>query len=343
MGDGVAIFTNWEIATSHWIFNGVTGGGPSSWTTGHGFQINHTTANAIDVNPGSVGSDDITIKHVALIGNSTQGVVGIRAVPGSGTVTNLNVSYVYMNQIGNCPFLYVPVTDSIVEYSYLGTYTGDASNHSELMSVWGGSGNITFRYNVVTHVDSTGGIMFDNAGNASSYFDIYGNVFYKPSGDTWTGNNGVLGGWTGAGGEQLHNMRVYNNTFINIVLDILGTLPTTFSGNIAKNNIFYGSTSPDFAKFTTHDYNYFNNAGGTHSEANGSSGSGDPFVAYVSLNFRLVADVGNWTALSSPYNADLYGTTRTSSRGAIQFASSGTPSSSLSTGAFLGGNGASIH
>lgn len=330
---GQAQFVNWEVHSNYWLFDGQTGGGPGSsttWTTGFGFHFTQTSGNSIEINPGSAASNHITIKHFEIIGNLTQGAVAVKAVPVSGTVDSLTASYFYMNGIGNCPFLLVPVSNFVVEYGYFGTYTGDGSHHSELMSLWGGSTSGTFRYNIVTHIDSTGGIMYDNAGNPSDSVDIYGNVFYRASGDnSWNGNNGVLGGWTGGNGEDLHNMHVYNNACISVDLDFYGTLPVRQSGNIAKNNLHYNCSSVDFSVFTTHDYNHFINSGGTHSEANGTTAaSGDPFVAFASLNFHLTANTAAGVTLSSPYTTDPDGVTRGSSgawtRGAYEYVSTAT-------------------
>lgn len=351
MGDGQATFVNWEIHSNYWLFDGQTGGGPGSsttWTTGFGFHFTQTSGNSIEINPGSAASNHITIKHFEIIGNLTQGAVGIKAVPVSGTVDSLTVSYFYMNGIGNCPMLYVPVSNFVIEFGYFGTYTGDGTHHSELMSLWGGSTSGTVRYNIVTHVHSTGGIMYDNAGNPSDSVDIYGNVFYRAAGDnSWEGNNGVVGGWTGGNGEDLHNMHVYNNVCLNVDLDFYSTLPIRLSGNIAENNLHYNCSSVDFAVFGTHNYNHFINSGGTHSEANGTTAaSGDPFVAFATLNFHLTANTTAGLTLSSPYSMDPDGVTRGSSgawtRGAYEYVSGSTSGGSSSGGSVTRGGSMSV-
>ena len=138
-----------------------------------------------------------------------------------------------------------------------------------------------------------------------------GTSFTAPSGATWSSQNGVLGGWTGGNGEEVHGMIVYNNTFINVPrsnMPIWTSLPRTYSGNVFENNLFYNCDSPDFSIVATHDYNHFINSGGTHSEANGTSAaSGDPFVDYVNLNFALKAATTAGTSLSSPFNLDPIG------------------------------------
>ena len=44
-GDGVAAFTGQiNFATSNWVFDGVVGGGPDRWTSGHGFKVTNMSA-----------------------------------------------------------------------------------------------------------------------------------------------------------------------------------------------------------------------------------------------------------------------------------------------------------
>lgn len=171
--------------------------------------------------------------------------------------------------------------------------------------------------------------MWDNSMNRNSQALIYGNVFYRPSGDTWSQANGILGGWTGGNGEDFYNMHVYNNTFININQPSLSEFPARYGNNSASNNLWYNSTSPAFSRFSTHDYNHFINSGGTHSEVNGSTAtSGDPFVSMANLDFHLVAHTSPGMALPAPFDKDPNGLARGASgwdRGAFSV-STGLPS-----------------
>jgi hypothetical protein len=196
--------------------------------------------------------------------------------------------------------------------------------HSELASIWGGSNDVTFRYNLFTYATSTGGIGFDNQENPSGAgMKVYGNVFYRSlTGDLsgWSAPNGVISGWTGSNSpakcgsscEEFNNVWVYNNSFINLNVPALTISPKTFSGNKAYNNLFYNcTTSPDFSRFETHDYNHFINSGGTHSEANGTSvASGDPFANYANLDFSLKAATVDGFHLAAPFNVDMLGNSR---------------------------------
>lgn len=112
-------------------------------------------------------------------------------------------------------------------------------------------------------------------------------------------------------GEDCYNMQVYNNSFVNIDQATLSEFPTRYGNNVASNNLWYNSTSPSFGRFATHDYNYFINSGGSHSEANGTSAaSGDPFVDYANLNFALKAATAAGQTLGSPYTLDALNTIR---------------------------------
>jgi hypothetical protein len=324
---GVANFSSQvDFETGNWVFDGAVGGGPGSWQTGFGFKI--TTSSTT---PGlrTAQVDNITIRHVEVQGNLNANGGGSIAQDGLASYggTNVTLSYYYIHDMGRCIF-FLSTQTFVAEYGYTGKFTGTDAQHSELASIWGfaiPSNGVTFRYNVFTHTDSTGGLMFDNEEEPTGAgMKVYGNVFYRPTGDTWVGGNGVIGGWTGGNGEQFHNVLVYNNTFINVNIAPLSGLPNVFSGNVAYNNIFYNSESPDFSRFTTHDYNHFINSGGTHSESNGTSAtSGDPFVDETNLDFRLTAATAAGISLPAPYNSDPMGILRSSDgvwdRGAFEY------------------------
>lgn len=330
-GDGQAAFSGmFDFTTSYWLIDGQTGGGHGSWNTGFGFKITETRdSNAIIRVNYSGRADNITVRHVDMQGKgsvSSQGGYysndGLAIYNGASNVT---LSHAWMHGIGRCPVFIIGASNTLLEHIYVQSYNGSSSTHSEVMSTGQATmGDLTWRYNLVTDIKSTGGLMWDNNTNPSAHMYVYGNIFYKSAGVSWEQANGVIGGWTGNNGEEFRNVWVYNNTFINVDQQSLSTFPNVYSGNIAINNLFYNSNSPDFGKFDTHNYNHFINSGGTHSEANGTSAtSGDPFVDYVNLDFRLKAPTTAGTSLPSPYNLDPTGTTRGSDgvwdRGAFEF------------------------
>ena len=166
--------------------------------------------------------------------------------------------------------------------------------------------------------------MWDNHENHTAQLRVYGNVFYRSPDSIWSnGANGLIGGWTGNGGEDCYNMRIYNNTFYETTGLIFTNFISRSGNNEVKNNLFYNSTPPSYGDIQVHDYNHYVNSGGTQSEANGTSNtSGNPVKSVVSLDFRLIADTSTGVTLPAPYDMDAYGVTRGVSgrwtRGAFQ-------------------------
>lgn len=332
-GDGQATFTNgFEINSSYWIIDGQTGGGANNWDRNFGFKIIETSDDTALIRIGYDGTaNNISISHVAM-----QGKGSVSAQGGSYSndglalwgVSGITLSYFHMKGIGRGPF-FVSAKDVVIEHGWVESFFGSADVHSEIASIWGFDGNvgdITFRYNLFTDVQSTGGLMWDNSSNPSSHMYVYGNVFYKPTTAVWSRANGVIGGWTS--NSEFHNAIVYNNTFININQQSLSTLPQVASGNRAFNNIFYNCESPDFSKFTQHDYNHFINSGGIHGEVNGTSSSGgNPFVNFVALDFRLLSATVKSMTLPLPFNKDPFSKNRGADglwdRGAYEFIEGG--------------------
>jgi hypothetical protein len=208
-------------------------------------------------------------------------------------------------------------------YIYVQSYFGSSGTHSEVMSSGQGfTGDTTFRYNLVTDIKSTGGLMWDNSSNPSSHLYVYGNVFYKPAGATWEQANGVIGGWTGGSGEQFNNCWVYNNTFINVNQQALSNFPNNHSGGQARNNLFYNCNAPNFECFPTHNNNHFINSGGTQGEVGATSANaGDPFVNFAGLDFTLKTNTVAGANLGSPFDFDPKSRPRTTwTRGAYEYA-----------------------
>jgi hypothetical protein len=330
-GDGQAAFTGGlSFSTPYWVIDGQTGGGAENqWLGSFGFKVTETGDSNAILNFESTGSN-VTVRHVDLQGKgsvSTSGGSWSNDAVAIYGASNVTLSYFHMKGVGRCPFFISPA-NLTVEHGWVESYFGSGAVHSEVASIWAFSrsvGNVTFRYNLFTDIQSTGGLMWDNSSNTSAVLSVYGNVFYKPAGATWGQANGLIGGWTGGGGEQCHNIKVYNNTFINVDQQSLSTLPNIASGNEAYNNIFYNSQAPDFTKFTSHDYNLFINSGTTQGETNGKSGTTSPFVNITGKDFRLSAATFAGKTFASPYNLDPLASTRGTDgvidRGAFEYVS----------------------
>jgi hypothetical protein len=317
-GDGQATFGDISFDTAYNVFDGTTGGGVGAWKTGHGFKVSASSGPAFYWHGANCAA-----LHCEVVGN---GGDSDGAYPNNdlfswfanGAGDNARIAYCWAYDAGRCIFFCnQSVSGVVVEHCCTGYHESTAGEHSEIASIWGGAGGWTFRHNLFTHAEGTGGLIFEG-----DDFKVYGNVFYRVSGDTWEVGNGAVGSWSAS---TLTNCKVYNNTFLNVEgngggpLGALYTSPTT--GNAASNNLFVNGQSPNFALFPTHDYNHFINAGGSHSEANGTSaGSGDPFVDYAGLDFRLTANTSAGSNLGAPYGVDMYGNTRTTwTRGAVEY------------------------
>jgi hypothetical protein len=330
--DTQASFTGGFVFTSsYWIVDGQTGGGAvNSWSQNFGIKVTEKGDGNAVINVGQSGTaNSVTVRHVDLQGKGSVSTAGGSfsndglAVYGASDVT---LSYFRMAGIGRCPYFVSP-KNLVVEHGWVQSYFGSSDVHSEVASIWafsGSVGDVTFRYNLFTDIESTGGIMWDNSSNNSARLNVYGNVFYKPPGASWDTANGLVGGWTGGNGEQFRNASVYNNTFVNVDQESLSSFPNIYSSNVAINNLFYNSAAPNFSKFASHNYNQFINSGSTQSEANGSSSTGDPFVSMAAMDFRLKAATAAGAVLAAPYNVDPWGNVRGADgnvdRGAYEFA-----------------------
>jgi hypothetical protein len=316
-----------EFTTSYWMIDGQTGGGATNaWQGNFGFKIAESRDDVALLKIGwESTADNITIQHVDMHGKGEVSGQGGSysndglAVYGSSDVT---LSYFHMVGVGRAPF-FLSAKNLVVEHGWVESFFGSEAVHSEVASIWGFEGNVgdtTFRYNLFTDIQSTGGLMWDNSSNKNAALRVYGNVFYKRPGATWGKANGLIGGWTGGNGEEFHNAAVYNNTFVNVDQESLSGFPKVFSNNAAQNNLFYNSEAPNFGKFTKHDYNDFRGSGTTQGEPNGTTGPNtDPFLNAAAFDFRLKAPTAPGVALASPFDRDPLGKPRSArSRGAFE-------------------------
>gem|GEM_PF-1287290 len=337
-GDGQAVFGTIVILTDNWVIDGVVGGGPGSWTTGHGFKINGqiyinptwNTAHPWRNDGGDNGGDNVTLRHIAFDGSSLSGFNAAAIL--NAFNSGLYVSHVYTYNIGEAALNNLNADDVVYEYSYFGTFcrTCDPNVHGEILSAKY-AGSYIIRYNVFSWVASTGGLIIANT--PSDTAEIYGNIFYRTPTDTWSygPSDGVVGTWEGKSDSGFHNIKVHNNTFINIpqvTFGIVGNI-TPHSNIITRNNYFYNSVTALPNGIWSHDYDHYQDSG-TEQEANGTQGSGNPFVTLdvTSPNFAKLnaATVAGDSSIPAQYRTDMFGNVG-STRGALQYtggATSGT-------------------
>lgn len=64
-GEGVATFTGvMTVNTGYWNFDGVTGGGPGNWTSGHGFVFTSAAGANVEYFTLASGVSNVNIRHI---------------------------------------------------------------------------------------------------------------------------------------------------------------------------------------------------------------------------------------------------------------------------------------
>lgn len=325
---------------AYWVLNGVTGGGPGSWKTGHGFKFNATRQssnvhNCVDTND---TAGNISISHIECVGNSSTNGEDDNASGGSNdgiAITdgdNYYIGYNYIHDQGRCNIFWRG-SNSTIEYNYLTHNESTDFQHSEMIAAEASGDtaitNVTFRFNMFVEGEGTGALVMHCDG-----CKIYGNVFWKERQEGFA-QNGVVTTWSAS---DARNNLIYNNVFADHAVPGV-QFPDSSTSNTAYNNIFYNNAQ-SFTGVGTHDYNWFFNSGGTFGEANAQAGSGDPFTNLVGEDFTLTAATNAGTTLGSPYNTDPTGATRgadgTWDRGAYEFQAGGSTSPRFGGGRFSG-------
>src|SRR3989344_8055785 len=352
-GDGQALFNTWKFETSYWLIDGQVGGGPGSWESGLGFKLIHPADNSLGIigNNATSNLSNITIKHVEITANSSISPPPQTGVYWPQPASNITFSYCWLHDIPGDVFQIRNFNNFTVEYCKISRNYQDASNHGDVFEHDGTGANFIFRYNFFDDAVGTYIIGHHTTGDLDGV-DVYGNIFYWPFEWRFT-DNGSIATLNPGNGGKIHNLKVFNNTFVNMFSGLNSgiNMYTGGNNNVVYNNIFYvkpgASVSISFAG-VTHNNNWFFNAG-KQSEPNIQIGSGDPFVSIANKDFRLTQATAQGLALQSPFNKDMMVNTRgvdgVWDRGAIEFTdgpppsettapfrSGGSPSGILSTG-----------
>jgi len=334
LGDGQAAFSGaLNFNSSYWVFDGQFGGGPGDWDGTYGFQVTETGASAAALRIGFGGTaGNVTLRHIKTVGmansGSNGGATGNDAVALYGSGGNNTISYVWTSGAGRCPFYFAPSqgTDgqtNIIEYCRVTEFCYGSATHSEVASIDSSESDVVFRYNLIQWSDSTGGIMWGDGTDGNplhpdATLRVYGNVFYMDDEVDGRGNGTAVGTWTSG---IMHHVAIHDNTFIGVPGPLFADMGGDSTDINIKNNLFYNCGSVGF--IGTHNYNHFISSGGTYSESNATSGSGNPFVSLdlTSSGFaKLSANTTAGTDLGVGYNTDMYGTTRTTwTRGAVEY------------------------
>jgi hypothetical protein len=323
LGDETATFTgNLQFSSGFWLFDGQTGGGPGNWKTGFGFKVQTTKAGGAGVSIGS-SATNVTVRHIEVQGNGPDG----NGNPDNDLIKlnnvgsyNFTLSYAYLHDAGRTIF-FARGSDVVIEYVYCGKFESTSDEHSEIASLGNPTGyeasNWTFRWCVFTHGEGTGGIIMNG-----DRLQVYGCVFVKLAGSVWQGN-GAIGTWSWG---KLTNLKVFNNSFIDLGGRALGLFDSNDSGEW-RNNLFYKTKWGNGvgANLLSHSHNHYIDSPETlPTESGATTGSGNPFHDYGNLDFRLKSSTAAGTLLSGDYLVDAFGLARgldgTADRGAYEYA-----------------------
>jgi len=338
-GTSVALFTNISFSTSYWIFDGVTGGGPGSWGTGHGFEV--TALSDLIVLNGSIGN--ITVRHVNAhvfpenaphdsMGDPNTGTNFFEIFKGTaGGIGNITVQYCYFHNVFGCPFQMVGWDTVTIEYNYLRQNRGSAAWHSAGIAVHPTTTNVTVRYNVWEDIEGTSFIDGIEYGEIGHWY-VYGNVFAH-TGNYGSSVSGVITTANDATNRVTNNhWGVYNNSIINVkgVAKLYWADPAG-TDIIVENNLFYGNrTNDSYTNYVfiqgagvTYDYNHYSATAhpgfftpGAHENSLYwgpncllSADTTNYFVNWQNGDYRLNQALAG-IALPSPYGQDILGNTR---------------------------------
>ena len=161
-GDGQAIFTSsLDFTQPYYVLDGKVGGGPGSYTSGHGFKRDYVVAES---NRRGVEFSDaaaqISIAHIEVDGRNWTVSSNDAFYSLCDTCDFINISHAYVHGMSRVPILTVGSDNWIVEYSFLDKFCFNSSGqHCEIISASKGGGtdptdNYIFRHNIFKNYES---------------------------------------------------------------------------------------------------------------------------------------------------------------------------------------------
>jgi hypothetical protein len=329
LASGQAVFSDWKFRSGHYDIDGVTGGGPTSWTAGHGIKVSGSANILMDFN--SKAADNVRIAHVEATStygrNSNYNVWVVKGVKDDASgayfskgdgISNASFEYCYFHDVGGGHFHTFAMKNVTIQYSAL---IRNGEEHPELhREVWSGvnDDNITWRWNWIEDSTNTAVFAHVNGGTTDSV-EIYGNVIVQ-SGLSGTHASRFIDALYP--GTTATNWKVYNNTLVGWISGGAG-IEYYGSGNSAYNNLFAHHPASDTIAFTggVHDHNAFFSIvnwqsgqdmapGLASSEAHGQLFATTPFTNRTAKDFTLKAATQAGLPLPAPFNVDMFGNTR---------------------------------
>ena len=313
-GDGQAVFSDMQFVTGYYIIDGQSRN-ENNWqdVAAYGFR-NAGGIYSSALNPGPTCANNLTVRYMDM-GGSAIGNIYSESNPDSGVYMggfgefcdNWTISHCHIHNVG-IAIQGAGQDGMLVEYNFIGpSWSKEAIRGQNRFS------NSTIRHNVMWNAcqmdpiegyssGCTGEIAIW-AGDEAGYFSgnqIYGNVIQKTTDEENSGGAIIVGGDGGVGwdGVPASNTLVYNNTIVGLKTWRSDILINGGTGNVVRNNL-WADISPDPR------YWYV----GANISSNNTIMNTNIFVDYPN-NLRLSGATGNGYSLSSPYNVDVFGTTR---------------------------------
>lgn len=330
-----ATFGPLKFTKGYYDLDGKVGGGPGSWTSGHGFKITSSASGSGKL----ITIDNVTgirIRHAEIYFSNLVGATTTTAsgdlIYGPSGGSDITIQYCWLHHSARTIFYPIKWSNILFEYNRMERNGINGSIHSEIFSSRQVS-NVTVRYNHILDWRSTGGLMFGGvissaSQSVSSNLNIYGNIFEWTKNWGNTANNGAIGSWSHSW-MLVRTARIFNNTFVNIndsnPSDAGSIFPLGNSSDvIVQNNLFY-NTNPRTIK-GSHNYNWFDSD--NHGESGAQVSTSSPFVSHSGKDYRLAAPTMKATSLASPFDRDMLGNARGQDgswdRGAYEFGGTST-------------------
>jgi hypothetical protein len=335
-----------------------TGLPATDWRTGYGFKVNNNNgsnapigSSAVWLGPNTYPSADNTVIHyVEIAGSGDTSGTYIDPALIADQCDNCDIQYNYMHDTGGgTAGLFATkasgTNNMIFKYNWLMNDQSTPANHGEGIAIKGGSGeawNLTFAFNYLENMEGTGYIGTPDCSGCTGSWYFYGNVFFANLSE-WHGNTNPQNGlsyayiqYFGSSGNPLNMTTVtfWNNTIYQLAPGKSGSgnscsgLQAGFA-NVTnfyfQNNLIVNCDASTLSAPTSgtliRDHNsYFSVTSVSDSGTRLQNVSGIiPFTDASKDDFTLSLDTAAWTAFNSPYNIDLLGKTRNSSRGTVQF------------------------
>ena len=304
MGDGVAVFDPFSFTAGNYSFNGQVGGGPNSFTSGHGIKIASDSDKAKIINILNPVSN-LVFDHVEMTLGFKSGYTGQDIIYGVKGGSDWTFKNSYLHHSSRTILYTMNVSNILIENCQLERNGQNQAQHSEIWSARG-TDNVTIKNSILKDYVSTGGLII-----SGKNWNIYGNVFTWSKDFGTTANNGAIGSWSSSSTYNASNINIYNNSFINLTNGGSGRIFPIYNSisNVrAYNNLWHNSPTAKFGGGVTHDYNLFKGSGEDNiMEANKqveTKNIADP------TTYKTAYPTSSGKALPAPYDTDMHGNKR---------------------------------